>query len=74
MANHRLLAPEGAKIKNLYISMYLKMQGLKDGEEGQDLVEYALLICLIVLAAIVGVNLVTRAITTVFSSISNSLS
>jgi Flp pilus assembly pilin Flp len=46
---------------------------LTDGEEGQDLVEYALLVCLIALASIVGVNQVASAVTTVFSNISASL-
>ena len=42
-------------------------------EEGQDLVEYALLVCLIALAAITGVKKVATAVTTVFNNISSSL-
>ena len=42
-------------------------------EEGQDLVEYALLVCLVALAAIGGVNKVASAITTVFTNISSPL-
>jgi Flp pilus assembly pilin Flp len=42
-------------------------------EQGQDLVEYALLVCLIALAAISGVNHVATATTKVFSNISSSL-
>ena len=53
--------------------MYLKLQNLANREEGQDLVEYALLCCMIALAAITGVNYVTTAVTTVFSNISSSL-
>jgi pilus assembly protein Flp/PilA len=41
--------------------------------EGQDLVEYALLVCLIALAAIGGVKHVATAVTAVFSNISSSL-
>jgi Flp pilus assembly pilin Flp len=44
-----------------------------NGEEGQDLVEYALLVCLIALAAISGVNHVASAVTKVFSNVSASL-
>jgi len=61
-------------MKNLYMNLYLRLQNLTKSEEGQDLVEYALLVCLIALAAIVGVNKVAAAITTVFSNISASLS
>jgi pilus assembly protein Flp/PilA len=41
--------------------------------EGQDLVEYALLVCLIALAAMAGVRHVATAVTAVFSNISSSL-
>ncbi|MFZ2021693.1 MAG: Flp family type IVb pilin [Terracidiphilus sp.] len=61
-------------MKNLYLNLYLKLQNLTQSEKGQDLVEYALIVCLIALAAIVGVNKVAGAITTVFSNISASLS
>ena len=55
------------------LMFYLKLQTLANREEGQDLVEYALLCCLIALAVITGVNQVTTAVTTVFSNISTSL-
>jgi Flp pilus assembly pilin Flp len=42
-------------------------------EDGQDLVEYALLVSLVALAAIVGVNNVATAVTKVFNNISSSL-
>lgn len=61
-------------MNNLFLALYVKMQNLINREEGQDLVEYALLVCLIALAAITGVNQVAKAITTVFSNISASLS
>jgi pilus assembly protein Flp/PilA len=51
----------------------VKFQGLKNSEEGQDLVEYALLVCLIALAAITGVKHVASAVTAVFSNVSSSL-
>jgi len=55
------------------LTMYLKLQNLANREEGQDLVEYALLCCMISLAAITGVNYVATAVTAVFSNISSSL-
>ncbi|MGD1063548.1 MAG: Flp family type IVb pilin [Terracidiphilus sp.] len=60
-------------MNNMFLAMYVKMQNLMNREEGQDLVEYALLVCLIALAAITGVNKVATAVTTVFSNISASL-
>jgi pilus assembly protein Flp/PilA len=61
-------------MNNMFLALYVKLQNLMSREEGQDLVEYALLVCLIALAAITGVNKVAGAVTTVFSNISNSLS
>jgi pilus assembly protein Flp/PilA len=60
-------------MNNLFLALYVKLQSLMNREEGQDLVEYALLVCLIALAAITGVNKVASAVTTVFSNISASL-
>ena len=60
-------------MNNMLLAMYVKLQNLMNREEGQDLVEYALLVCLIALAAITGVNKVATAVTTVFSNISASL-
>jgi pilus assembly protein Flp/PilA len=64
---------EEKNMNHLLLTMYLKLQNLASREEGQDLVEYALVICLISLAAITGVNYVATAVTTVFSNISTSL-
>ncbi len=60
-------------MNTMLLKAYMKFEALKNGEEGQDLVEYALLVSLIALAAIVGVNDVATAVTNVFSTISNSL-
>jgi pilus assembly protein Flp/PilA len=65
-------------MNNLLLKMFVKVQNLMGGlmsrEEGQDLVEYALLIALIALAAITGTNKVASAINGVFSKISTTLS
>jgi len=58
---------------NAILKLYLQFQNLTKSEEGQDLVEYALLVALVALAAITGVNKVASAVTTVFSQISASL-
>jgi len=43
-------------------------------EEGQDLVEYALLVSLIALAAIAGISPIASAITSAFNNVSTALS
>jgi pilus assembly protein Flp/PilA len=60
-------------MNNLFLSLYVKFQNLIAREEGQDLVEYALLAALVALAAITGVQHVASAVNTVFTNISNSL-
>jgi pilus assembly protein Flp/PilA len=60
-------------MSNVLLKLYVKFQNLRNSEEGQDLVEYALLVCLIALAAISGVNHVASAVTKVFSNVSSSL-
>jgi pilus assembly protein Flp/PilA len=60
-------------MNNLFLTLYVKFQTLMAREEGQDLVEYALLVCLIALAAITGVSKVATAVNLVFSNISASL-
>ena len=73
----RRLRPENhegeAKMRNTLLNLYVKFQGLRNGEEGQDLVEYALLVALIALVCIAGVSSVATAVNTVFSNISSSL-
>ncbi|MGP8268426.1 MAG: Flp family type IVb pilin [Terracidiphilus sp.] len=60
-------------MNHLYLRLLSSWQNLMAGEEGQDLVEYALLVCLIALAAIAGVNKVASGVTNVFTRISSSL-
>jgi pilus assembly protein Flp/PilA len=60
-------------MRDTFLKLYVKFQGLKNGQEGQDLVEYALLVCLIALVCVSGVNNVATAVNTVFTNISSSL-
>jgi Flp pilus assembly pilin Flp len=55
------------------LQVHLKLQDLMNGEAGQDLVEYALLVTLIALGSIAGVRHVATAVSTVFSNVSSSL-
>ena len=60
-------------MSNTLMSLCAKLQGLKNGEEGQDLVEYALLVALIALVCVAAIQGVATGIETVFSNISSSL-
>ncbi|MGA3130605.1 MAG: Flp family type IVb pilin [Terracidiphilus sp.] len=60
-------------MNNLFLSMLVKLQNLTNREEGQDLIEYALVAALIAVAAIAGMNKIATAINTLFSNISASL-
>ncbi len=63
-------------MNNLILKMYVKGQTLwstlKD-DEGQDLVEYALVVALIALAATVGMKALAGGINNAFGNISNHL-
>jgi pilus assembly protein Flp/PilA len=60
-------------MNNLFLALYVKLQTLMVREEGQDLVEYALLVALISLVAIAAVKNVGTAVNSVFLAISTSL-
>jgi len=61
------------RVSGMVLTVCMRVQDLMHGETGQDLVEYALLVCLIALAAMAGVRHVATAVTAVFSNVSSSL-
>jgi len=60
-------------MNTMFLKMYLKLQDLMNREEGQDLVEYALVIALISVAAIASLQVLATAITKVFNGIATDL-
>jgi pilus assembly protein Flp/PilA len=64
-------------MRDAILKLYVKMQNLKDDfvqdERGQDLIEYALVVSLIALAATVSMKAVATAIGTAFTAISTKL-
>ena len=64
---------EGTQMYSVLLKLYVKLQNLLSRKEGQDLVEYALLITLIALAAVTGIGKVATAVNSVFSTISVTL-
>ena len=60
-------------MKNKMMLLLVKMQDVLSREEGQDLVEYGLLIALIAFGAIVGMRGLATDINTAFQSIGTTL-
>jgi pilus assembly protein Flp/PilA len=60
-------------MRNSLLHLNVKFQGLRNGEEGQDLVEYALLVSLVALLCVSGMSNVASAVNTAFTNISSSL-
>jgi len=60
-------------MNNLLLKLYVKFQELKNGEEGQDLVEYALVVALIAFGATAGMTSLATGINTAFSNVSSQL-
>ena len=61
-------------MNNLFLAIYVRLQNLMHNEEGQDLVEYALLIALVALVTIASITKIGTAVNQVFSEIATSLS
>ncbi len=53
--------------------MYLKLQSLMDREEGQDLVEYALLVALIAVVCVTAISGLATSIEAAFTTISGDI-
>lgn len=60
-------------MNSLYIKMTIKLQELMQREEGQDLVEYALVVALIAFGAVAGMSALATGINTAFSKVSGAL-
>jgi len=57
----------------MLLKLYVKFQDLKNNEEGQDLVEYALVVALIALGATAGMSALAGGIKNAFNSVSTVL-
>jgi pilus assembly protein Flp/PilA len=61
------------KMNDMLLKLYVKFQELKSSEEGQDLVEYALVVALIAFGATTGMTSLATGINTAFSNVSSQL-
>ena len=55
------------------LKVWIKLQALEDSVEGQDLVEYGLLVSLIALVCISSISKVAMGVNAAFSNISSTL-
>jgi pilus assembly protein Flp/PilA len=60
-------------MNNLMMKMYLVAKSMIEREEGQDLVEYALVVALIAFGAITGMGYLAKGLNNAFSTISSTL-
>jgi pilus assembly protein Flp/PilA len=59
-------------MNTMLLKLYVKFQDLMSREEGQDLVEYALVVALIALGAAASMKTLASAISTEFTTISTT--
>jgi pilus assembly protein Flp/PilA len=57
----------------MILKLYTRLQTLTHGEEGQDLLEYALLVALIALVAVGAITLAGSNVNTIFGKIATAL-
>ncbi len=60
-------------MSTIILRLYVRFQDLMNREEGQDLVEYALVIALMALGAVAGMKTLTTGINNEFGTVSSTL-
>jgi pilus assembly protein Flp/PilA len=61
-------------VNTMLLKLYVRLQELSSREEGQDMVEYALIVCLISLGCTATSKLLASGLTAAYSNISSTLS
>jgi pilus assembly protein Flp/PilA len=64
---------ESSQMNDRLLKLSVKMQTLLANEEGQDLIEYALVVALIAFAATVGMSSLAKSLNTAFAHIGTLL-
>ena len=62
------------QMNTMLLKLYVKFQDLKNREEGQDLVEYALVLALVAFGAVAGMGALAKGINNAFNTVSTMLS
>jgi pilus assembly protein Flp/PilA len=63
----------GLKMNTMFLKLYVKLQDLMSRDEGQDLVEYALVVAIIALGAVATMNTLSATISTAFGKVNTAL-
>lgn len=58
----------------MMLNLYVRLQNLLASDEGQDLVEYALVVALIAFSAVAGMSALSTELNTAFKTISSKVS
>ena len=70
-------SPEGRHqvemAKSISMRLYLALTALRDGEEGQAMVEYALILALVSVAAVGILSVLGKSVSSIFSEINADL-
>lgn len=61
-------------MKDMMLKLYVTLQNAMSNEEGQDLVEYALVVALIAFGAVAGMSALSTELNTAFNTISTKVS
>lgn len=61
------------RAKLIPIRMYLALKSLRDGEDGQAMVEYALILALVSVAAVGILSTLGTSVSSIFSKINSDL-
>jgi pilus assembly protein Flp/PilA len=61
------------RMKLLPARLYLALTSLRDGEEGQAMVEYALILALVSVAAVAILQALGTSVSSIFNEINNDL-
>lgn len=61
------------RAKRISMRMYLALTALRDGEEGQAMVEYALILALVSVAAVAILSTLGGSVSSIFNEINNDL-
>jgi pilus assembly protein Flp/PilA len=60
-------------VYGVLLKLYMKFQDLMSREDGQDLVEYALVVALIAFGAVAGMGVLATGLNNAFKTISTTL-
>ena len=61
------------RAKQIPVRMYLALTALRNGEEGQAMVEYALILALVSVAAVAILSTLGSSVSSIFSEINQDL-